>query len=78
MANQPVRAESEEEIMQESSVTAANPAWQRPITGTYDNESGPTQMEAVHQALMVYFGTENWLEERNKKMPGIYRFIRAE
>jgi hypothetical protein len=63
--------------MQESIAIAASPSWQRPVTGSYDNEAGPVQMEAVHQALMVYFGTENWLEERNKKMPGIYRFMRT-
>lgn len=44
--------------------------------GSYDDDSGPAQMAAVHQALMVYFGTKDWMEERNKKMPGIYRFFR--
>lgn len=43
--------------------------------GTYDEAAGPAQMEAVHKALIVYFGTENWMEERKRQMPGAHRYF---
>ena len=47
------------------------------IIGSFDDAPGPLQMAAVHQVLVLYYGTDNWLEERNKQMPGFYGCIRT-
>lgn len=45
-----------------------------PVVGTYDNAPGPVQMAAVHMALVAYFGTYDWLQERDRRFPAAYRY----
>lgn len=35
--------------------------------GSMDQSDSPSQMEAIRKALVVYFGTENWFEERERR-----------
>jgi hypothetical protein len=37
-----------------------------PIVGSYDDASGPVQMKAQHIALIVYFGTYDWIAARQR------------
>ena len=41
------------------------------MSGTHDDVPPASQMEAIDRALMLYFGTSNWLFERNRIMPGL-------
>lgn len=38
---------------------------------TYDFASARDRMEAVDLALQCYFDTKNWLDAREKQMPGL-------
>lgn len=46
--------------------------------GTLDHARPGEQMEAVHAALQRYFEAEDWLAERNKRFPGLFRTWRGE
>lgn len=46
------------------------------VVGSYDEAPGPVQMAAVHMALITYFGTYDWVQERDRRFPAAhaYRF----
>ncbi len=44
------------------------------IVGSYDEAPGPVQMAAVHMALITYFGTYDWIRERNRCFPMAYTY----
>ena len=37
---------------------------------SYDDSEPRTVMEAVDRAMRAYFDTDNWVQERNRRLPG--------
>ena len=59
----------EEEVLRIIGETSpeGHPVPERPaVVGSYDEVSGPVQMKAQHIALIVYFGTYDWIEARQR------------
>ena len=42
--------------------------------GTYDLANAVDRVKAINEALKHYYGTGNWLAERQKVQPGINRY----
>jgi hypothetical protein len=43
------------------------------IIGSLDHAEPEEQMKVIHTALQQYFDAEDWLGERNRKFPGLFR-----
>ena len=41
--------------------------------GSLDHADPREQMKAIHSALQQYFEAEDWLGERNRRFPGLFR-----
>ena len=41
--------------------------------GSLDHSDPREQMKAIHSTLQQYFEAEDWLGERNRRSPGLFR-----
>lgn len=41
--------------------------------GSLDHAGPQEEMKAIHTALQQYFEVEDWLGERNRRFPGLFR-----
>jgi len=46
--------------------------------GSLDHVDPQEQMKAIHSALQQYFEAEDWLAERNRRFPGLFRVCHQE